>query len=63
MYSFLSKANLAIKKMNDPVLYKEFNIVRSYCLRRYKDGFYVQGPANKKSKFYVKSSKETADYI
>lgn len=63
MYSFLSKANLAIKKMNDPVLYKEFNIVRSYCLRRYKDGFYVHGPANKKSKSYVKSSKETADYI
>lgn len=42
---------------------KKLNIVRSYCLRRYKDGFYVHGPANKKSKSYVKSSKETADYI
>jgi len=63
MYCFLNRTNLAIKESNDHSLYKSFNIIRSQVIKKYKDGFYVYGPANKNSKSYIKSSKNTADYI
>jgi len=63
MYRFLELANKEIKALNNKTLYNKFNKEWSIALKKYKDGFYVHGPANKKSNHYIKSSKAAADYI
>lgn len=63
MYRFLELANKEIKALNNKTLYNKFNTERSIALKKYRDGFYVHGPANKKSNHYIKSSKAAADYI
>ena len=62
MFKFLSLASKVLKAFGNHSLYREFNILRSKIIKKYKDGFYTYGPRIKEfTKFY--NTKKIANYI